>query len=586
MLDAMLRRARPDALDRPGGVFIRRADLLEPEDARDAPGDRARPRDVRRRGPGADPASRGPTTLPQRQLGRPSAHGRPRLRASAPDRRRAAGVRQRHAAGSPNRRYVRDSRATADAVPPAPWVNVIANPHAGFLRRASVAAAFAWAENSYFYRLTPWFNDPVAIRRAKCCYLRDDGHGRAVERHAGARPRSDAAVHRASRAGRIRVRARARRHRHRAHDWRWPPTTRSVKISRLRLTNERTAARRLTLTSYVEWVLGAVREHTQHQVHTRIDAAVRGDVRAELLRPAVRDVGGLLRDQRAADGTHGGPREFLGRNGDLATPAALTRQRWSARRAPAGAGYRSLRGAAVRRGARARRDARDRRAARRRRRAGRGARASIARYRRGQAARAAVDGRTSTAWDERLSRDPACRRPSRRSTRCSTAGRCTRRSPAACGRARRSTRAAARTASAISCRTCMAFVYAEPAIAREHIAARRGAPVRRGRRAALVAPAERARRAHALLRRSRLAAVRRRSLRARHRRPRRARRATCRSSTMRPLAPDEHEVYDLPQRQRRARRRSTSTACARSTGRARAACTGCRSSAAATGTTA
>ena len=57
----------------------------------------------------------------------------------------------------------------------------------------------------------------------------------------------------------------------------------------------------------------------------------------------------------------------------------------------------------------------------------------------------------------------------------------------------------------------MAFVYAEPGVAREHILRASGAPVRRGRRAALVASAERTRRAHALLRRSRLAAVRRRS---------------------------------------------------------------------------
>ena len=43
----------------------------------------------------------------------------------------------------------------------------------------------------------------------------------------------------------------------------------------------------------------------------------------------------------------------------------------------------------------------------------------------------------------------------------------------------------------------------------------------------------------------------------------RARRAACRSSRRRRSTPDEHEVYDLPQRVRRARRRSTSTACAR-----------------------
>ena len=114
--------------------------------------------------------------------------------------------------------------------------------------------------------------------------------------------------------------------------------------------------------------------------------------------------------------------------------------------------------------------------------------------------------------------------------------------------------------------------------------ARGGAPVRRGRRAALVAPAERARRAHPILRRSRLAAVRRRPLRPRHRR-RPVLDEQVPFLAMRALEPDEHEVYDLPAGRRGARRASTSTACARSAGRAPPARTGCRSSASETGTT-
>ena len=63
----------------------------------------------------------------------------------------------------------------------------------------------------------------------------------------------------------------------------------------------------------------------------------------------------------------------------------------------------------------------------------------------------------------------------------------------------------------------MALVHAAPELAREHILAR-ATPVRGGRRAALVASAFRPRRAHALFRRSAVAALRHRPLRDGHRR--------------------------------------------------------------------
>ncbi len=131
----------------------------------------------------------------------------------------------------------------------------------------------------------------------------------------------------------------------------------------------------------------------------------------------------------------------------------------------------------------------------------------------------------------------------------------------------------------------MALVYAEPALAREHILRAAGAPVRRRRRAALVAPAERPRRPHPVLRRPRLAAVRGRPLRPHDRRRIRARRARAvphharaRPGRARGLRPARRSPTSTPA--------STSTASARSGARAPRARTACRSSASATGTTA
>ena len=43
---------------------------------------------------------------------------------------------------------------------------------------------FTWAENSYFFRLTPWHNDPASDPVSEVIYLRDDGDRRALVRHA------------------------------------------------------------------------------------------------------------------------------------------------------------------------------------------------------------------------------------------------------------------------------------------------------------------------------------------------------------------------------------------------------------------
>ena len=101
-------------------------------------------------------------------------------------------------------------------------------------------------------------------------------------------------------------------------------------------------------------------------------------------------------------------------------------------------------------------------------------------------------------------------------------------------------------------------------------------PVRRRRRAALVASAVGPRRAHALLGRLPVAAARDLPLRQGDRRHRRARRDACRSSKAAPVNAEEESYYDLPGRSDEVARRSTSIACARSSTACASARTACR----------
>jgi cyclic beta-1,2-glucan synthetase len=59
---------------------------------------------------------------------------------------------------------------------PAPWSNVIANKHFGFLVTES-GAGYTWSGNSRENRLTPWTNDPVTDRPGEVIFIRDKDTG-------------------------------------------------------------------------------------------------------------------------------------------------------------------------------------------------------------------------------------------------------------------------------------------------------------------------------------------------------------------------------------------------------------------------
>ncbi|MCK9384034.1 MAG: glycosyl transferase [Nevskia sp.] len=62
------------------------------------------------------------------------------------------------------------------ALPPMPWLNVLANPRFGGLISETGAGA-TWSRNSQANRLTPWSNDPVSDPHGEALYLRDDASG-------------------------------------------------------------------------------------------------------------------------------------------------------------------------------------------------------------------------------------------------------------------------------------------------------------------------------------------------------------------------------------------------------------------------
>jgi cyclic beta-1,2-glucan synthetase len=205
-----------------------------------------------------------------------------------------------------------------DRVPPAPWVNVIANARGGFVV-SERGGGFTWADNSYFFRLTPWHNDPVSDPPSEVIYLRDEDSGELWSA-TPAPIRQDVPFtirHGAGISSFEHERAGIRTHLTLGLAGEDP-----VKIALVTVTNRSSRPRRLTITSYVEWSLGVSREHTQHQVQTRFEAKLGSVLAQNFFHPefagwvafhTMTEVTGHTADRR----------EFLGRNGALADPAAL-----------------------------------------------------------------------------------------------------------------------------------------------------------------------------------------------------------------------------------------------------------------------
>ncbi len=221
-------------------------------------------------------------------------------------------------------------RVQGDRVPPAPWSNVVANPRGGFVVTER-GAGFTWAENSHFFRLTPWHNDPVSDPVGDVIYLRDDTTG-DVWSATPAPVGHDSAYVIHHRAG-----TSAFEHEHEGiatHLTLGMAPDEPVKISLLRLTNRESRARTISVTAYVEWTLGALREHTQHQVRTTFDAERGAIVARNHFAPQFAHmVAFCAMSERVTEHT-GDRSEFIGRNGTLADPAGLRQAKLSGTTGP------------------------------------------------------------------------------------------------------------------------------------------------------------------------------------------------------------------------------------------------------------
>lgn len=212
-------------------------------------------------------------------------------------------------------------------VTPAPWVNVLANPAFGTVISES-GSAYTWCENAHEFRLTPWYDDPVTDRSGEALYIRDEETGRYwsptplpargatpyVSRHGfgySVFEHFEDGIY--------------------SELWVYVALDAPVKFNVLRIRNDSGRARRLSLTAYCEWLIGDLRTRSLLYITTEADPKT-GALFAH--NPNAAEFAGRVAflDSSEFDRSVTGDRgEFVGRNGKLAQPAALSRARLSGR---------------------------------------------------------------------------------------------------------------------------------------------------------------------------------------------------------------------------------------------------------------
>jgi cyclic beta-1,2-glucan synthetase len=210
---------------------------------------------------------------------------------------------------------------TPDQVTPAPWVNVLANPHFGTVISES-GSAYTWAENAHEFRLTPWHNDPVSDTSGEASYLRDEESGRFWSPtplpSRGATPY-------ASRHGFGYTVFEHSEFGIRSEVWVYVAMDASIKFTVLKVINESGRSRRLSATGYAEWVLGDLRPKSAMHVITEVDANSGALFARNPYNTEFPDRTAFFDVDEATRTVSGDRTEFLGRNGTLRSPAAMTR---------------------------------------------------------------------------------------------------------------------------------------------------------------------------------------------------------------------------------------------------------------------
>lgn len=208
---------------------------------------------------------------------------------------------------------------------PLPWVNVIANPRFGSVI-SEAGQMYTWVDNAHEFRLTPWNNDPVSDSAGEAYYIRDEetgmywspsslpcrGKTSYVTSHGFGYSRFEHIEQGIVSNMTIYVDVEA-----------------PVKFIVIRLQNRSTRSRRLSITGYVEWVLGDLRSKSSMHVVTEVDPSTGAIFARNSYNKEFNDRVCFFDINESGASVTGDRTEFIGRNGSLYNPDAMGRVKLS-----------------------------------------------------------------------------------------------------------------------------------------------------------------------------------------------------------------------------------------------------------------
>lgn len=210
---------------------------------------------------------------------------------------------------------------------PAPWVNVIASPHIGTVVSES-GSAYTWVENAHEFRLTTWHNDPISDISGEAFYIRCEETGAFW---------SPAPLPACGRTGYVCRHGFGYSVFEHTEDgissemFTYVAMDAPVKFVVVKLRNHSQRTRQLSLTGYWELVLGEWRHANLMHIVTETDPHsgalfARNAYSRECLNRIV-----FAQVSEPEPRVSGNRTEFIGRNGQLSSPAAMRRKRLSGR---------------------------------------------------------------------------------------------------------------------------------------------------------------------------------------------------------------------------------------------------------------